>query len=126
MTTDFNDPRLVFEHSLREHINAARATLDAFDEEMGEMNASWDITYDAEGNGKWTVRCWRYDVKAEAAQLFDACWIARNTARNQRASKTLPALLSAPTGGSDDTISSGSDAPSPTSSRDVDSPTVGS
>lgn len=118
--TDFNDPRLVFEHSLREHVNNARAMLNQFDEDMDEPHATWEIVFDSEGNGKWTVRCWRYDTKAEAAQLFDACTIAMSTARRQRAAKALPALIAAPAQETqDDTTSSGSDPVDSTSPSGV-------
>ena len=108
---DHDDPKLVFEHKLREHVRSVREKLDRFDDMMDESNHRWDMKYEAADEGTWHLYSYRYDVRVKAAALDAAADLAVEMVRRQRYVKSLPALLSPP-------------APTTTSMVDEDGNTV--
>lgn len=91
--TDFNDPNLINEHALRNHVQTQQQRLDALDTEMGEYNTMWFFTFDTDNGGRWRVQCYRYDADVKGAELSLVVDEVIEQVRRKRGLKVLRTLI---------------------------------
>lgn len=95
------DKHLMFEHMLREHVQAQRQRIEVVMEAngVGEYSRTVDIIYNGDDGGKWSINKYfpKGSVQFNAAELEAAVdgWIALYEAQNR--AKVLRSMIAGPT-----------------------------
>lgn len=98
--TQYNDPRLAFEHALREHVRQCVDYCNAvYQAHKGNDYSVVDVRFDPADGGKWTISAYNKGASTNitGAELDATCreWVRTFTAQN--AITGLRSLLPAPT-----------------------------
>jgi len=100
------DKELMFEHMLREHVNAQRVRIEAVLEAngIGEYSRDVNITYHGDDGGKWRISKYfaKGSIEFSAAELEAAVdgWIMTYEAQNR--AKVLRSMIAGPSASNKD------------------------